>query len=392
MLDLHPLSDEFAEFGAYQAAEQDRRRRRLARACDVLDDCAADWQSLREEVHQQNPTALVAGLREAPDRTCDAPERPTPITAVATDGSQIYPDRHVEPTCYLLNTSRVAFQYGTLETPVLDAEPHFEYRGCDLAEHFDAHAGAVDAEIVSALRDEQELDALLDTSRAARREGRPLVALADGTLIRWMIRGLDDHDLEEELIGRYAALLEDFRAERLPLASYISMPGNTAVVNLLRLHLDDPEGDADDEALAGLLDRWLFAETLAVGERTATFTSASRIQERYAEEDRICYFYVRVPSSAGGGRPDEGEIARVEVPRWVADDEALLDRVHALVASECEKGDGYPMILSEAHERAVIRMPEKERFYRMIERAMEERGLPPLRRSRKAQSKRRPTV
>jgi hypothetical protein len=171
------------------------------------------------------------------------------------------------------------------------------------------------------------------------------------------------------------------------------MPGNTAVVNLLRLHLDDPEGDADDdEALAGLLDRWLFAETLAVGERTATFTSASRIQERYAEEDRICYFYVRVPSSAGGGRTDEGEIARVEVPRWVADDKALLDRVHALVASECEKGDGYPMILSEAHERAVIRMPEKERFYRMIERAMEERGLPPLRRSRKAQSKRRPTV
>ncbi|PSQ91539.1 MAG: hypothetical protein BRD52_07785 [Bacteroidetes bacterium SW_4_67_19] len=388
MLDLHPLNDAFAAFGAYQAAEQERRRRRLDCACDALSDCAASWQTLREKVQQQEPTALVAGLREAPDRTYDAPERPTPVTAVASDGSQIYPDRHVEPTCYLLNVSRVAFQYGTLEAPVLDAEPHFEYEGA-LTEHFDAEHGRVDDEIVSARRDEKELEALRDASRRAHRDDRPLVALADGTLIRWMIRGMKDRDLEEELIGRYAALLEDFRAERLPLASYISMPGNTDVVNLLRLHLLDGDAEhAEEDPLAGLLDRWLFAETLAVGERTATFTSASRIQTRYAEADRICYFYTRVPD----GRTGAGEIARVEVPRWVADDEALLDRVHALVASECEKGDGYPMILSEAHERAVIRAQEKERFYQRVERAMQERGLPPLRRSRKAQSKRRPAV
>jgi hypothetical protein len=50
------------------------------------------------------------------------------------------------------------------------------------------------------------------------------------------------------------------------------------------------------------------------------------------------------------------------------------------------------MILSEAHERAVIRAQEKERFYQRVERAVQERGLPPLRRSRKAQSKRRPAV
>ena len=392
MLNLHTLSDDFAEFGSYQAAERDRRRERLARACDALAGCAGGWQGLRAEVERQNPTALTAGLREAPDAVYAAEARPTPVTAVASDGSQIYPDRHVEPTCYLLNTSRVAFQYGTLEAPVLEADPHFEYRGCDLAEHFDAERGTVNAEIVSALRDEKELETLLGASRSARREDRPLVALADGTLIRWMIRGMQNRDLEEELIGRYAALLEAFRAERLPLASYISMPGNTEMINLLGVHLG-MNGD-DDTVLAGLLDRWLFAETLRTGERSATFTSASQIQKRYGEENRICYFYVRVPAGSRSKSPGSspGEIARVEVPRWVADDEALLDLVHSLVVSECAKGGGYPMILSEAHERAVIRAPEKELFYRLIERAMQQRGLPPLRRSRKAQSKRRPAV
>lgn len=389
VLDLHTLSDDLDAFGAYQAEAQDHRRQRLADACDALDGCADCWEAVRDAVEQRGSTPLMAGLREAPDATYPAPERPTPFTAVATDGSQIYPDRHVEPTCYLINTSRIAFQYGTLEAPTMKAEADFQYEGCDLAEHFDAREGRVNDEIVSALRDEQELEALLETSRETRTNGRPLVALADGTLIRWMIRGMNDRDLEEELIGRYAALLEDFRAEELPLASYVSMPGNAELINLLGVHLG-MDGEGEEDALAGLLDRWLFAETLSTGERSATFTSASRIQTRYAEADRICYFYTRVPT--GSAADGSGEIARVEVPQWVADDADLLDRVHSLVISECEKGEGYPMILSEAHERAVIRAPEKERFYQMIERALRERGLPPMRRSRKARSKRAPTV
>jgi hypothetical protein len=396
VLDLHALSGDLDAFGAYQAEAQTQRRRCLARACDALEGCAGRWEAVRDAAAERASSALVAGLREAPDATYPAPERATPFTAVATDGSQIYPDRHVEPTCYLINTSRVAFQYGTLEAPVLEATPpHFGHHA-KLAERLDAELGRVTNEIVSAQRDEQELEALLETSREAHRDDRPLVALADGTLIRWMIRGMDDRDLEEEMIGRYAALLEDFRREELPLASYVSMPGNAELINLLGVHLrmDEAGGDPDQEgALAGLRDRWLFAETLAPGERSATFTSASRIQTRYAEEDRICYFYAHVPAGPdSSAHSDDGEIARVEVPRWVADSPDLLDRVHGLVTSECAKGEGYPMILSEAHEHAVIRAPEKERFYQMIERALQEQGLPPMRRSRKARSKRSPAV
>ncbi len=48
----------------------------------------------------------------------------------------------------------------------------------------------------------------------------------------------------------------------------------------------------------------------------------------------------------------------------------MLDLVHATLLSECEKGNGYPMILSEAHEHAVIRSAERQMFYEMIEQQM----------------------
>jgi hypothetical protein len=125
---------------------------------------------------------------------------------------------------------------------------------------------------------------------------------------------------------------------------------------------------------------------LAPGERSATFGSSSHIQRSYPEGTQVCYFYLKVPSPSGSG-----EIGRVEVPQWVADDDALLDRIHATVLRECEKGDGYPLALSEAHERAVIRGPERESFFRLMERRLREAGLSPTD-SRKRQSKQRPRV
>jgi hypothetical protein len=248
-------------------------------------------------------------------------------------------------------------------------------------------SGKTTSEVVSALRDEQELQALFDVAQASRIDGRPLVALADGTLIRWMLRRMQNRDLEQKLIARYADLLRRFQDERLPLCSYISMPGNTEVVNLLRVQRGEHEApDEDDDSLEGLLDRWLFERRLEPGERSAIFESSSHIQREYGASDRICYFYLRT-----GPRSGASEVGRVEVPMWVAEAPELVDLVHATVLSECEKGEGYPMILSEAHERAVIRAKERELFYELIERQMTRAGLR-FTASNKQSSKRRPLV
>ena len=393
MLDLSQLRAQLDDFQDYEADLRDRRGEQRTRAQAVLRACAADWRGVRTAVDEAEPRRLVAAMRESPDATASAPDRPTPITVVATDGSQIYPDRHVDPLFFLLNVSRVGFQYGTREEPMLDTTPRLHFED-DLSTHVDDLLGGMTTELVSALRDEMELELLLDVARSAAVEGRPLVALADGTLIRWMIRGMNNEAAEERLIAQYTEYLETFRDEERPLASYVSMPATTEVVNLLRFvvgELDAPAPDGisvtpDDPALDGLLDRHVFADLLAPGERSATFGSSSHIQGAYPEGTQVCYFYLKVPAP-----PGEGEIGRVEVPQWVADDESLLDRIHATVLRECEKGDGYPLALSEAHERAVIRAPERESFFRLMERRLQAAGLSPTD-SRKRRSKQRPRV
>lgn len=393
MLDFHRLHAQLGAFRAYRVDEAALQRRQLAMACDALAACAAEWEHVRAAVAEAQEKGswriLTAGLRESPDGCADATAPPRPLTVVATDGSQIFPDRHVEPTCYLLNVSRIAFHYGTDDEPLLQAEPDLRFRSRDLDDLRTGEGeGALldlSTEVVSALRDEQELRWLLHTAREERRPARPVVALADGTLIRWMLRGMKQRALEDRLIARYLELLEGFRQQGIPVASYVSNPGSTELINLLRFVREEPEfvgPDDDPEAsLHGLLDRAVFEETLAVGERSALFTSGSRIQRDYGPEHQICYFYVRLPE----------EIGRVEMPRWVAEQPGWLDLLHAVVLDECRKGRGYPMILTEAHERAVIRAPEKAMFYRILEREMLEAGLGSAT-SQKAASKRVPRI
>lgn len=393
MLDLSQLRDQLDEFHEHDGIVRERRVKQRMRAQAILRACADDWKEVQAAVEVAEPRRLVASLRESPVRRVSAPERPSPVTVVATDGSQIYPDRHVDPMFFLLNVSRVAFQYGTREAPILETVPRLRFDE-DRDEYVDDQLGAIGTELVSALRDEMELEHLLGVAQTASVEDRPLVALADGTLIRWMIRGMNNETVEEELIARYAEYLEAFYQERIPIASYISMPASTEVVHLLQFvvgELDVPPPDLgyDDTggpSLDGLLDRHVFEVLLEPGERSALFGSTSHVQRSYPTKSEVFFFYLKGPAPGG-----EGELARVEVPRWVSDDAELIDRIHATILRECEKGEGYPVALSEAHERAVIRGPEREAFFRLIERRLRQAGRS-ITASRKRRSKQRARV
>ncbi len=386
LLDFHRLHPQLSDFSAYRVGEDARRDVKLALALDAFRACAPEWEALRDRVTRERPRTLMAGLRERPDGCCPGGPRPPLVTVVATDGSQIYPDRHVEPACYLLNVSRIAFHYGTEEPPLMVAEPELRFRRRDL-DDLNADGGEealfdVSTEVVSALRDEQELHWLFETAYHERQSARPILAMADGTLIRWMLRGMNHRALEDKLIGRYLAILERFYDEGIPVCSYISMPGNTELVNLLGLHRNETDATPDEDSVQGVLDRLVFEQTLVVGERSALFESGSRIQREYGPHHRICYFYVRLPE----------EVGRVELPAWVAEQPGWLDMIHAVVVDQAEKGGGYPVILTEAHERAVIRAQEKAMFYRILEREMQRAGLTGYAGSQKAASKRAPRI
>ena len=72
----------------------------------------------------------------------------------------------------------------------------------------------------------------------------------------------------------------------------------------------------------GFLDRDLFQETLTPDWRSPTYlTNSSVPREYYTERHQVYFYYLNTGD----------EIARVEVPGWVAKDEGLLALGHTLI-------------------------------------------------------------
>ncbi|MEX2080786.1 MAG: DNA double-strand break repair nuclease NurA, partial [Dehalococcoidia bacterium] len=92
---------------------------------------------------------------------------------------------------------------------------------------------------------------------------------------------------------------------------------------------------------------------------------------------QVCFFYLRTGD----------DIARVELPQWVADDDLRVQLLHATLVDQCRRCDGYPRALQEAHEQAVISVGDRQQFANMVELLAAPLGLRPGRNG-KAASKR----
>ena len=90
-------------------------------------------------------------------------------------------------------------------------------------------------------------------------------------------------------------------------------------------------------------------------------------REYYGERQQVYFYYL----NAGE------EIARVEVPQWVAEDEDLLALGHRLIVEQCRKGQGYPVVISEAHEQAVVSGRDRQLFKQMVAETLERAGRAP---------------
>ena len=371
MLDFQALRKQMKDFGAYQLQfqlESASGLKEALRIFEVLKEAGTPWTTVEDE--SGHAKLMAVPLSKQPTQHELPIERPEEITVVATDGSQIYPDRHREPLWYLINISEIAFHYGTTEPPRMETAPTLFFRGQALDGIDEEQIEVSGRDVISAVRDELELAALARASKAAQRKGRPLVALADGTLIRWMLRGIKNPDVEARLLARYVNVLREFRDAAIPMGSYISMPGNKDVVRLL-LHQVYSDKDEREKRIKEINDRIVFEQVLPPGARSSVFKSQSKIMSDYDEDVEVCFFYVHIRSGASSG-----EIARVEIPAWMTGDTAWIDLVHATVVNEAQKGRGYPMILSEAHEHAVIRGQDRALFYEMIEQLSVEQGRP----------------
>lgn len=391
-LDLSSLSKQIRQMGDEFRANASEAEDSLRRAVDALRVRAPDFEGLRDKIEKSRTYWPVARPVEPLDVRHPLPQPFEQYTVIATDGSQIEPDRHRAALCYVLNVGAVLLHYGPNPRAVLQSEPTLAFKDDDLHIVSNNRRFLVQGHILTVKRTIAEADALAALAEGWG-DGAPTVGLQDGTLIMQTLEGWGIEDeLREQLTARFLDSLERLKRLGVPLASYISRPRASDVANALRVaECPHPAANCgqhcsellatDSEPcawLATVTDRLLFEFLpLADGERSALFLSSSPISlERYGEH-RVHYFYLNVGP----------EIARVEVPAWVAYDRERLALVHGAIYDQCRRGDGYPRSLAEAHEKAVISGADREVFWRLVDSMLIGEGLS-TKTSQKERSKR----
>lgn len=370
MLDHIATKQQINEMVRAQRSIQHAHTGKLERAYQEARRWTVDWKSLAEKIERRKTAWLVAEPVEPVAFHHAPPERPDELTVLATDGSQVFPDRHEISSCYLINVGAIAIHYGTGERPLLSSRPMLFYTDDDLYVDWAGKRAPVNAEVVGIRRGAMELTELANLLDEIPDPRRAAVALSDGTLIAWTLEGKPD-DFKRPLLKATLSAFDRFAEARVPVAGYVSYPNSTDVIYALRVGLCPeevvPACDACPQrthhperppckAIDGVTDRVLFERILKnPGDRSALFRSTSEILDEYGPH-RIYFFYINVGF----------EIARIEIPEWVAQDQRLLNLVHSTVRDQAEKGKGYPIILAEAHEKAVVRSADRDLFYRLL--------------------------
>ena len=348
------------------------------------------WQEFSKKVKLSKTSWLLPGISSPLNITYTLPPRPSSYTVLASDGSQIFPDRHEALPCYLINIGSVILHYGTDGKAHLRSYPKFFYGDEDRLTTWDGRMIPADSEVISEKRTLMEFEEILRLLEDCENKDNTL-ALYDGTLIFWRLEGTPS-DFKGEIMNSFINVLDKLKTLRVPIAGYISYPGSIDIINALRVGLCPEEisycsqcpytelPELPCSPIQGVTDRMLFSKVLEPGERSSLFESSSKILELYGEH-RISFFYLNVGE----------EISRVEIPKWVAQDNDLLNLVHTLIFDQAKKGNGYPTALIEAHEQAVVKAKDRDFFYELVKEALVRSDFK-VTLSRKGLSKRSPGV
>lgn len=367
-------------------AQQSGKLQRLDNASKVVDDFnIKDYEEKRARSVQTFGWPAAPIVTEPPSTRHSAPAMPDDFCVVAVDGSHIDVDRHIPARCFLINIGTCILTYGSQSDAILTSEPHLYAQDDELvisdqnAKHRQQY---IQGGVLGAKRAVEEIRGLVDAIRNLPPD-LPTLALMDGTLIMFLDRGIQPFVVDELLKAGFVAALDELRslaAERpLSVASYVSLPGYAEFMSAVRVsacpyEVSDcnahcgqlPSGTRPcDESAEGILDREIFSGLLEKGQRTAVFDSTSSLVANYYDSHGISFFYINSGE----------EIGRVEIPSWVAQDEAMLGLTHALVLDQCRRGPGYPVSLMEAHEQAVVSTSDRRYFVELVEDSLQDNRM-----------------
>lgn len=279
----------------------------------------------------------------------------------AVDGSQIYPDKHLEGLdCFLINAAGCFLHYADTSSARFFSEPRVYAIGqCSAVLPF------FSVDMVDLMREEHEFEAMVDSASYlvhAARTGVPIAALFDGNLLFWHLESRQS-SVKDLFMGRYTQALDALQQLKIPVAGYLSAPGFHDLVTLVQVGWDAVEKLLDPghaftlkNATQSMTDAELLTHVLKPGQRTVLFACNCPLVKSYPTGLAPYFFYLHTGV----------EIVRIELSEWVAHDQQLVDMLCAICMDQCVKGYGYPVSLAEAHNHAVVKGTDRDFFYQFI--------------------------
>lgn len=275
--------------------------------------------------------------------------------ALSVDGSQIYPDKHTGTSCHLINIGYVGLRYGLPGKSVFfNSEPRV-FADMELGD-----LGESPTELVNCRRQDFELIAGCDLSKsysANKPQDCPLVFLFDGSIIFWHLES-KAVEVKQHFLASYLKVMHQFYQDKMLMAGYISLTKSKEIINLIRVALCNfvVENCQEYKIVDRVVDAMIASFYLNPYERTTIFKNNSKITQYYPEHLKPHFFYMHIGT----------EIVRIEIPAWIAQDKHKIDLISNIIADQTVKGMGYPVALAEAHEQAVVKGPDREFFYHLI--------------------------
>jgi NurA domain len=409
MLDLTKLARQMQGISQHLTVEAAATRQRLALAQTLMEQAQAQQDELveRQETGRDRLSFTAAVPIEPLSTRPSIAPAPSAHTVIATDGSQIAPSHHEIAYCYLINVGRIILHYGQSKLPLLDSLPEVFYRPEDL--YISRQWGIRTEEWMGYRRTVSEMVMLAELAVGVASAGEnggieqrrtggeltgselhttpslpwpnpspppiPTITLVDGSLLHWFLEPLPS-EARNLILGPILEAWDRLRSAHIPLVGYISASRSGEALNFLRLqscpyptpdcvsHCADRSSRLPCDVLDPLKDATLWAQLLTPGQRSPLWRSSAKVQDFYRDHAiHFCYMHVG------------SEVARIEVPAWVAQDPQVLEMALSLTLGQVQKGYGYPVALAEAHNQAVVRGGDRSRFFALLEQQMIKAGL-----------------
>jgi hypothetical protein len=372
-LDFQSIREQVKLLGENAIGRAEQLQDKRAHAIELLATNSQNVAGLRQKVEsvvRNYDSSLRCALPVSEELTASfpVPALEQQVTILAADGSQITPDRNAEVNYALINVGAIQMRRGEAEPPMIRTVSQLLYD-----DQLYTSSGTITDARLALMRDLNERTILAKLAEDAL---PPVVTFTDGPMELWIeiVAGGQETKDTTEMLEAYMRSLTKLHEFGAITAGYVDKPAANLVVRTLEVAMT-PETELpeikDIHPLRGVTDIALYRNILGPGERSPVFALQSLSARSYQGPLALHFFYLNASMSG------HSDLARVDIPAWVAENLVHLDTLHASLIDQCRVMGtrSYPYLLHRAHETAVVRLPEKEQVTLMIAQELRAQGV-----------------